>query len=1033
MRLRSRVGLLLLSLSVTLPLLASNPIQLENAKPGTSAWQITTEASNHEIEGYASASSINRGESISLYVHTTDPSYTIEIYRMGWYGGLGARQVAGPIVRTGTAQVMPTPNQTTGMAECNWVDPYVLSVPNSADSTDWASGFYLAKLTGNSSHKQKYIIFVVRDDGRPSNHYFQSTFTTDHAYNPWGGKSLYTFNSTNSVAATKVSFNRPLEPGAGTGTFLWSWEYSMVRFLEREGYDITYCTSLDTARRGELIKNHKDFFMVGHDEYWSWEMRTNVENAIAAGVNAIFLGGNTMYWQVRFEPSPISGAADRTMVGYKETALSQDPYATDSNPNNDKFVTTKWRLAPVNRPEAATLGGQYVYDPVNSLPMVVANASHWIFAGTGAANGTQIPGLLGYEVDAVTADSPAGTTVLMHSPFTNAKVDPPVTQYSDMTIYTAPSGAMVLSSGTIQWAWGVDDWNASAHGNYTSALAQQMTRNMLNRFAGSSAPRDCQYTLSPPSASMTASGGSATVALTTTPDCTWNVASNDSWLTLTSAGSGSGSATIAYSYAANATGAARSGTLSTADKLFTVTQAACSYTISPTAASVSAAGVTIPVTVTTSGGCPWSSSGSLSWLHVSGTGTGNGSASVTVDASTSAPRSGVVSIAGQPFQVTQSSGCSTTISPPSGSFGAAGGNGTIAITASAGDCPWSATTATGWITLTGAASGAGNGTLTFTVAQNVGIPRDGTITVAGQTFNVHQSDGCTYSIAPTSTSQPIGGGSGSVTVTTSAPSCAWTAESFNSWITIISGATGTGNGTVTFNVASNANSAPRNGSLSVASHPFQVLQEGVSCSYSLSSTSAALLQSGGQKTVTVSAPNNCFWGASASVSWIHLSTTDGSGNGSVTITVDANTTGSARRSTLGIAGYDYLVTQCGGNSCPTITYSGATGAVNGELTLSGGASGQAAIARVTYTLTGATTGSGTCAGLESWSMSTVFARGATDVTINAIDVNGNVSELIVPVIIGSFFPGTPPPPPTPDPIPPDKRGHPLPVVLPETP
>jgi len=166
--------------------LGANPIQLENAKPGTTGWNLTNPATNREIEGYASLTSVNRGGQISLYVNTSAATYTIEVFRMGWYAAAGARRVVSAITRTGVKQVIPVPDRVTGLVECNWSNPYVLAIPNTADSTDWCSGVYLAKLT-TSAGKQSYIIFVVRDDARPSSFLQQASFTTYQAYNPWGG------------------------------------------------------------------------------------------------------------------------------------------------------------------------------------------------------------------------------------------------------------------------------------------------------------------------------------------------------------------------------------------------------------------------------------------------------------------------------------------------------------------------------------------------------------------------------------------------------------------------------------------------------------------------------------------------------------------------------------------------------------------------------------------------------------------------------------------------------------------------------
>jgi hypothetical protein len=490
----------------------ANPIQQENAKPGISAWRLTNPALNHEVEGYASLTSVNRGSQISLLVNTTDPSYAIEIYRMGWYGGLGARLVAGPIVRSGVSQVIPVEDPNNGLLiECNWTDPYVLAIPNNlSDPTDWCSGIYLAKLTGLSSGKQSYIIFAVRDDTRSSDFLFQSSVTTFQAYNEWGGRSLYGWGiGTGSCAnggGQKVSFNRPYfvcaqfssaGPGVGAGEFLeneqpnWStsapaWEFNMVRFLEREGYDVTYSTDIDTHASGNSLLQHRAFLCVGHDEYWSWEMRNNVEAARDAGISLGFFCGNSCWWQVRFESSQVTGAPNRTMVCYKSTA-SDPVFGTSSN----YLTTVNWPDSPVNRPQNTLIGLGWGYWGGNEAvddDVIISYASHWVCAGTGLQNGDHLPGLVGYEADDRLPGAPPGTVSIAHSPVCcpNGPYD---TGYSDITVYQAPSGALVFATGTIQWSWGLDDFNAdgavgpSLRPSRLNGAAQQMTRNVLQHLS----------------------------------------------------------------------------------------------------------------------------------------------------------------------------------------------------------------------------------------------------------------------------------------------------------------------------------------------------------------------------------------------------------------------------------------------------------------------------------------------------------------------------------------------------------------------
>jgi len=231
-------------------------------------------------------------------------------------------------------------------------------------------------------------------------------------------------------------------------------------------------------------------------------MRAGVQAARAQGVHLGFFSGNQTYWQVRMEPSR-SGEANRTIVGYKDNAANEDPYALDGDRTNDKYITIRWRdIAerynvndPVAQPENSLMGVMYHTDPVDG-DVVVSNASHWAFANTGVVNGTRFRGLLGYETDAVFDNgySPSGLEILATSP------DP--VGNSNMVTYTAPSGAVVFATGTIQWSWGLDDYGGRG---LVDAAAQQMTRNVLSRFAGGGLP---------PPGNVRATAGSGRVDLT---------------------------------------------------------------------------------------------------------------------------------------------------------------------------------------------------------------------------------------------------------------------------------------------------------------------------------------------------------------------------------------------------------------------------------------------------------------------------------------------------------------------------------------
>jgi cellulose synthase/poly-beta-1,6-N-acetylglucosamine synthase-like glycosyltransferase len=494
------------TLAILWPALASggiikglNPIQVENRKSGTTDWILTRPARHHEIEGYASRTSVNRGDTLRLFVNTDSEFYTVRIFRMGWYGGSGARELARPIRRRGQVQPAPSVDPSTGLIECRWNDPIRLTIPQDhSDATDWASGVYVAKLTAEPTGYDSYITFVVRDDARASTYLVQSSVTTFQAYNNWGGKSLYAFNSIGEQAA-KVSFDRPYASspipvatsGAGAGDLFTTnsipvgypasaagWEYNMIRWLEKEGYDVTYATNIDVHAHQDLLESHIAFLSIGHDEYWSGEMRRNVEQARDRGIHLGFFSSNTCYWQIRMEPSRFTGELNRTIVAYKENAPWHDPLSLDQDPKNDHLVTTKWRNAPVNRPEAGLLGSMFleVETPVNG-DFVIEDAEGWITYNTGLTKGSSLRGVVGYEVDGMSASSPPGTHIVARSSVSQIA--------GTATVYHAASGAVVFSSGSMQWSWGLDDYNTpELRKSVLSREVQQMTRNILARLGG---------------------------------------------------------------------------------------------------------------------------------------------------------------------------------------------------------------------------------------------------------------------------------------------------------------------------------------------------------------------------------------------------------------------------------------------------------------------------------------------------------------------------------------------------------------------
>jgi hypothetical protein len=436
-------------------MVGGNSIYTENQNPGTTNWQITNQTTN-EIAGYASATSVNKGGTLDIKVSLAQPGQlTIDVYRLGYYGGTGGRLILSSGSLNGITQPAITiTDANTRLGEANWSTSYTLAV-----GSNWTSGIYIAKLTDQATGKQSQVWFVVRDDNSTSDILFQSSFTNYLAYSNASGYSLYSFNSINGQRAFKVSYDTPFAQTTTSGgefNNLLRWEYNMVRWLESQGYDVSYVTNMDVHTNPQLLNQHKVFMSVGHDEYWSMEERNHVEQARDGGsaVNLAFFSANTCYWRVRFENSS-TGQANRVMVCYKQD-WAQDPVAP----------TNKFRNTQNNKPENALLGVMYTGDRdfvYGGYDFVVTNSSDPYYAHTNLQNGDKLSLLVGFEWDAVINNgaSPNGLVTLSQSTVNPQNIDtdlPAGTNYniSNAVRYTAPSGAKVFSTGSIQWMWGLD-------------------------------------------------------------------------------------------------------------------------------------------------------------------------------------------------------------------------------------------------------------------------------------------------------------------------------------------------------------------------------------------------------------------------------------------------------------------------------------------------------------------------------------------------------------------------------------------------
>jgi hypothetical protein len=467
---------------------AGNAIQVENSAAGTSLWQAPL-ASDRLVEGYASEISVAPGDTLHFHVSASpSASYRLMIYRLGWYGGRGGRLMAClPTCTTdkqALTQPMPPPDPATGEVRAGWPVTDTVQV-----GPGWVSGYYVAEptlTTGPGAGTVGWIPFTVRAPaGQRSLILVQVPVNTWEAYNNWGGKSLYNYNSTQNTAAVAVSFDRPFtwdQPGA---QIVSGWELPLVRFLEREGYDVSYQTDWDTDQSPGSLLGHRIVMTAGHGEYWTKGERDAFEAARDQGTNLAFMGSNTAYWQVRYADG------GRTVIGYKSAA---DPIADPA------LKTMLFRALTPPRYECELIGIQHQggllnWNAADYTVNTAALGDPW-FAGTGFTPGATVPQLVSKERDTIpgtqSAASSCGHALTVFFSF-NAGGD--YLGNGTAARYTAASGARVFASGSLIFSWALDSYRPPRNPESTAQVdprVQQFVRNMLADMARPAPPAALQ-------------------------------------------------------------------------------------------------------------------------------------------------------------------------------------------------------------------------------------------------------------------------------------------------------------------------------------------------------------------------------------------------------------------------------------------------------------------------------------------------------------------------------------------------------------
>ena len=467
----------------------------ENARKGTRDWMLTRALVDDEnrrrssrIEGYASAPSVRPGETLDLKVSTRPASpFTIDIYRTGYYQGTGGRHMTRLGRFEGTPQEEPAVGEGR-LRECAWETSAELTIP-----TDWLSGVYLAKLTAEKKGAQSYIIFIVRDD-RECDFLFQVSDASWLAYNLWpGGYSLYN-DGKNPRAycgpGVSVSWDRPYAWNwhghkapltLGSGEYF-LWEYPLAYWMEKEGYDVSYISTLDTHTDRIGLRRSKSFLSVGHDEYWSLSMFDNVRQAVDAGMNAAFFSGDTCWCVIPFLPNA-AGQKYRTITRQGLFGPLDDEAETPEALAEclARYPGTK-QLPTLAPSEGLLIGARNVYPYMGIADWICRDDSHWLYEGTGMQNGDSISGLIGWEWNSGPAEIPGLRVVASGEVSDGYGGD----GHYHATIYPGKKDNWVFNASTWWW-W---DGLATPPGcvRVTDRLlgpderVQRMTRNVFARF-----------------------------------------------------------------------------------------------------------------------------------------------------------------------------------------------------------------------------------------------------------------------------------------------------------------------------------------------------------------------------------------------------------------------------------------------------------------------------------------------------------------------------------------------------------------------
>ena len=436
------------------------------------------------VQGFANLTYARDGQNVTLYVDSHADTYRAVAYRMGWYQGLGAREIWSSPVEHSVAQPTCTLATSTNMVSCdNWHPSVVMPV-----TSVFIPGDYLIKLIAGE-RAASYIPLTVWDPSSTATYVIMNRSLVEQGWNTYGGNSYYKGQGACIIdemsyppcnRARVVSFDRPYDTGDGASDFLTN-EYPLVQLMEREGLNVTYISDITLSEYPGLLEHHKALLSLDHDECWTYSERVAVRDAVARGVNVVYFGAAAMVRHVRLQSSPLG--VDREEVDYRNAA--EDPLNGVGNPM--QVTGNTWEGLPADWSPVSQIGEEYsgYLEPGVRATMVISDASSWVFQGTGLRNGSALSSVIGSDFDHVISGSPSNVEILAHSPISTGDATVSGSRwdglsYSDMIYFTNATGyAGVIDTGNNIW---IGDLRSCTPSRCAAPMLRTITNNILRIF-----------------------------------------------------------------------------------------------------------------------------------------------------------------------------------------------------------------------------------------------------------------------------------------------------------------------------------------------------------------------------------------------------------------------------------------------------------------------------------------------------------------------------------------------------------------------